>query len=229
MLPPQTTARAKATVAPTATAAASETSAPAPRLTRKGEATRERIVAAAALEMFERGVARTSLDEVKAAAGVSSSQLYHYFADKRALTLAVIEHQTQAILAGQEPLLSNLDSIEALRAWRDLLIEIQHTLHCRGGCPIGSIGAELAETDPQARAEVADGFQRWERSIRDGLRAMHARGELAGDPDELALATLAALQGGLLLTQIRRDPSPLEAALDAMIDHIESLSSHERE
>ena len=112
------TASAKATAI---AAAASGTSAPAQRLTRKGQATRDRIVAAAALEMFERGVARTSLDEVKAAAGVSSSQLYHYFADKRALTLAVIEHQTQAILAGQEPLLSNLDSIEALRAWRDLL------------------------------------------------------------------------------------------------------------
>lgn len=215
----QATASAKATTT-------SEVSAPAARLTRKGQATRERIVAAAAQGMFERGVARTSLDEVKASAGVSSSQLYHYFTDKHELTLAVIEHQTQAILAGQEPLLSNLDSIEALRAWRDMLIEIQQTLHCQGGCPIGSIGAELAETDPQARAEVAGGFQRWEQGIRDGLRAMHARGELAGDPDELALATLAALQGGLLLTQIRREPSPLEAALDAMIDHIESLTSH---
>lgn len=206
------------------TATTSEDAAPVMRLTRKGQATRERIVAAAAQSMFERGVARTSLHEVKAAAGVSSSQLYHYFADKQALTLAVIEHQTQAILAGQEPLLSKLDSIESLRAWRDLLVAIQRSLHFEGGCPIGSIGAELAETDAQARAEVADGFDRWERSIREGLRAMHARGELRGDPDELALATLAALQGGLLLTQIRREPSPLEAALDAIIDHIASLT-----
>ncbi|HEX4482360.1 MAG TPA: TetR family transcriptional regulator [Solirubrobacteraceae bacterium] len=195
------------------------------RLTRKGEATRARIVAAAAREMFERGVARTSLDEVKAAAGVSSSQLYHYFADKRALVLAVIEHQTQAILDGQQPLLSHLDSLDALRAWRDLLVGIQRQLHCQGGCPIGSIGAELAETDELARAEVADGFSRWETPIRDGLRAMQARGELHGDPDELALATLAALQGGLLLTQIRRETKPLEAALDAMIDHIASLTT----
>jgi TetR/AcrR family transcriptional regulator, transcriptional repressor for nem operon len=48
---------------------------------------------------------------VKAAAAVSSSQLYHYFADKHDLTLAVIAHQTDAILSGQEPLLSHLDSI----------------------------------------------------------------------------------------------------------------------
>jgi TetR/AcrR family transcriptional regulator, transcriptional repressor for nem operon len=196
-----------------------------PRLTAKGQATRDRIVAAAAAEMFQRGVARTSLDDVKAAADVSSSQLYHYFADKRALVLAVIAHQTDAILAGQQPLLSQLDSIDALRAWRDLLVEIQQELNCQGGCPIATIGAELAETDPQARARVADGLARWEAGIRDGLRAMHARGELHGDPDHLALATLAALQGGLLLTQIRRDSTPLAIALDTTIDHIASLTT----
>jgi len=45
---------------------------------------------------------------------------------------------------------------------------------------------------------------------------MQARGELGrGDPEELALATLAALQGGLLLTQMQRSIRPLETALDA--------------
>jgi TetR/AcrR family transcriptional regulator, transcriptional repressor for nem operon len=194
-----------------------------PRLTRKGQATRERIVAAAAEHIFERGVARTSLDEVKAAAGVSSSQLYHYFADKHALVLAVIEHQTDAVLAGQEPLLSNLDSIAALRAWRDLLVATRQNLNCEGGCPIGSIGAELADVDAEARASVADGFRRWGDGISYGLHAMHDRGELSADPDDLALAMLAAVQGGLLLSQMRRDTAPLEIAVDTMIDHIESL------
>ena len=47
---------------------------------------------------------------------------------------------------------------------------------------------------------------------------MHARGQLGTvDPDELALATLAALQGGLLLTQIQRSTKPLQTALDAML------------
>jgi len=53
---------------------------------------------------------------------------------------------------------------------------------------------------------------------------MHARGELAADPDALALALLAALQGGLLLTKIKRDTAPLEAALDAMLELIARLN-----
>jgi len=194
-------------------------------LTPKGRATRERIVDAAAGLMFEHGVAGTSLDDVKAAAGVSSSQLYHYFKDKRALAIAVIQHQTEAILAGQQPHLAHLDSIAAFRAWRDVLIGIRRDLRCRGGCPIGSLASELAESDARARAELSSGFDQWESAIRDGLRAMKARGELTAEarPDDLATAVLAAVQGGILLTQVHRDPKPMEIALDTMIDHIESM------
>lgn len=192
--------------------------------TRKGQATRERIIAAAAQEISGSGVARTSLDEVKAAAGVSSSQLYHYFADKHALVLAVIDHQTEMVLGAQEPLLSHLDSIPGLRAWADMLVAMQQQRECRGGCPIGSIGTELAETDPQARAGAAQGLRRWEHAIRDGLQRMHARGDLAADPNRLALSLFAALQGGFLLSQIHRDPTPMSVSLHTAIDHIESLT-----
>ena len=204
-----------------------DATADAPRLTRKGRATRDRIVAAAADLVFVRGVAGTSTDDVRAAAGVSSSQLYHYFADKRALVRAVIAHQTERILDAQQPLLGRLDSIEALRAWRDLLVELQRQRSCEGGCPIGSLGSELSELDPDARTDLAAGFGRWETAIREGLHAMKDRGDLqeGADPDQLALATLAALQGGLLLTKVRRDTAALEAGLDSMIAHIASLTT----
>jgi len=194
------------------------------RLTAKGEQTRRRIVAAAADLMYQRGITEATLEEVRAAAGVSGSQIYHYFADKQALLLAVIEYQTEAVLEIQQPHLGRLDTVARLRRWRNALVDYQRRLQCRGGCPIGSLGSEVAENNPEARLAVASGFQRWEGAIRDGLRAMHGRGELDGDPDELALALLAALQGGLLLTQLQRRVAPLEAALDAMIDHIASLT-----
>ena len=56
---------------------------------------------------------------------------------------------------------------------------------------------------------------------------MHARGEFTPgtDPDDLALATLAALQGGLLLTQLQRDTRPLEVTLDAMLDRVQTLTT----
>jgi len=196
---------------------------PGPRqakLTRKGEQTRLRIVEAAAQLMSESGVTGTTMEDVKSAAGASSSQLYHYFRDKQALVLAVIAYQDEKVVGGQQEMLIRLDSIEGLRSWRDFVIQHQRELQCRGGCPIGSLGSELAETDPQARAALSTAFLRWQAGIRGGLQAMHERGELTVSPDDLALTILAALQGGLLLTQIHRDVHPLEVTLDAMIGHV---------
>jgi TetR/AcrR family transcriptional repressor of nem operon len=201
------------------------TASPSPRpLTRKGQQTRQRIVNAAADLIFEQGVAHTTIEDVRAAADVSSSQLYHYFDDKPALVRAVIEHQADTIVEGQKTF--DLSTLDGLRAWRDWVIEHQRQLNCGGGCPIGSLGSELAETDPEARAQVADGFKRWEAAIRSGFREMHAHRRLPPetDPDTLALALLAALQGGLLLTQIQRDTTPLQAALDAMLELVARLS-----
>ena len=196
------------------------------RLTRRGRVTRQRIVAAAAELMFEHGVAETTLEDIRAAAGVSGSQVYHYFEDKQALVRAVIDYQTDAVLDTQGAHLDHLDTMPGLRAWRDLLVDHQRELECRGGCPIGALGAEVAETDAAARLAVARGLHRWEARIRAGLGTMHARGDLPAevDPDDLALATLAALQGGLLLTQIQRQTRPLEVALDAMLDRIQALT-----
>jgi TetR/AcrR family transcriptional repressor of nem operon len=176
--------------------------------------------------MFERGVAGTSVEDVQAAAGVSASQLYHYFGDKQNLIRAVIAYRNQAVLTDQEPFLSRLNSMEALRAWRDLLVAAQRQVECKGGCPLGSLTGELAEACPDCRHDLAEGFARWETSIRDGLRAMHEQGDLrrGADPDRLAIALVAAVQGGLTLTQVRRSTEPLEAVLDTMLDHIASLA-----
>ncbi|MGO9891512.1 MAG: TetR/AcrR family transcriptional regulator, partial [Solirubrobacteraceae bacterium] len=81
-----------------------------PRLTRKGAATRARIVDAAAEVIFQQGVARTTVEEVRDGAQVSSSQLYHYFDDKPALVRAVIERQADMMIGTQERFdLSSLD------------------------------------------------------------------------------------------------------------------------
>jgi TetR/AcrR family transcriptional repressor of nem operon len=195
------------------------------KLTPKGRATRERIVAAAAELMSQRGVARTTIEDIQEAAAVSTSQMYHYFADKGDLVAAVIDFQTDRVLAVQHMGLDRLECLEDLRRWRDIMVDMLRRLGCVGGCPIGSLGSDLAETDPLARAQIARSFVQWETMIRDGLTAIAARGELPDgtEVDHLALAMLAAIQGGLLLSQVRRDTAPLEAAVDTMIEHLRAL------
>ena len=56
----------------------------------------------------------------------------------------------------------------------------------------------------------------------DGAVLNHARFRKA-NPDRLATALLAAVEGGIMLAQVRRDPAPLETALDEVLDRIEDL------
>ncbi len=91
---------------------------------------------------------------------------------------------------------------------------------------MGSLASEVADADERARAAVVQGFAQWGEAIRCGLSAMRERGELRidADPQRLALGLLAAVQGGLLLTQAMRDPAPLEAVLDAAIDSVRAFA-----
>ena len=109
-------------------------------LTRRGRETRQRIFAAAAELMFENGVAETTLEDIRAAAGVSGSQVYHYFEDKQALVRAVIDYQTDAVLDVQGTHLDRLDTMPGLRAWRDFLVDHQRRLGAGAAAPSGPWG-----------------------------------------------------------------------------------------
>ena len=190
-------------------------------LTARGAATRARIVEAAADLIYAQGVERTSLDDVMAASGVSKSQLYHYFTDKDALVLEVIARQTERVLAAQEPHLAAMDSLPALKAWRNALVRLNKATQGRG-CPLGSLASELANDSEPARKRIADSFSVWRERIETGLARMRERGELvaSANPRDLALALLSALEGGLLLTKTTRSNRPLEISLDMAIDHV---------
>jgi TetR/AcrR family transcriptional regulator, transcriptional repressor for nem operon len=188
-------------------------------VTEQGRRTRQRIVDAAACVVAEKGVLGASLDEVGARAATSRSQLYHYFDDKTDLLRAVAEATNDTVLDGQRSLFAGLDTWAGLQRWTDALVELQEQHGGRGGCPIANLLGQLGERDDELRAVLASGFERWEDHIRAGLTAMVSSGELRPETDVgwLAASTLASLQGGLVLTQARRDPRLLRQALDGAL------------
>lgn len=194
--------------------------------TSKGRATRERIIDAAADLIYERGVAGVTLDDVREATDTSKSQLYHYFADKNDLVHAVIDRQSERVLAFHKPQLDSLSNWDDIRRWRNTIVAVQAERECRSGCPLGSLANELAELDDTARNQLSEAFAAWEQLLAEGLAAMLETGALRpdADPASLALSTIASLQGGLLLAEIERNTHPLEIALDAAIAHLNSFA-----
>jgi len=196
------------------------TNATASPKTARGAATRARIVDAATDLVRAHGAANTTIDAVIEASKVSKSQIYHYFADKDDLVLAVIQRQAECVLGTHEELLRKLNSLAGLRRWRDAVVELTRQTNCAGGCPLGSLASELSET-PRTRAALAQSFTRWASYFEAAFERIQIRAgkRPGGDLKELSEAMLASLQGGLLLAQTKRSTRPLELALDMAIDH----------
>jgi TetR/AcrR family transcriptional regulator, transcriptional repressor for nem operon len=190
--------------------------------TERGRATRERIVRAAAQLVADQGAAATSIDDVIAVTSASKSQLYHYFGDKHGLIEAVVDYQSATVLGFQARTLAAVDSWEALDRWADAMVETFGRQGARGGCPIGTLAAALADTDEALRELLDDAFRTWRHAISGALVRLRDHQLLAEDADieQLTTTMLAAIQGGLLLGKTTRDSGPLRTALDGAIAHL---------
>jgi AcrR family transcriptional regulator len=187
--------------------------------TARGRATRERILRSATDLISERGIAGTSLDDVRAQAQVSKSQLYLYFPDREALLREVAVSTCDTVIDTQADILAEFDSLAGIERYLTALVELQVQLDRPSGCPIASLAGQLAGQDEESRQILATGLDRWEAGLRTGLESIAARGELkpAADPALLATQTLAILQGGLLLSQVRRDATQMRVAADTVL------------
>lgn len=199
-----------------------------PRFTRKGQATRNRIIKAAAKLMFERGVANTSIEDVRRTAAVSGSQISHYFRDKRDLTREVVAARRDDVIKFHtQPRLAALDSIVALQAWADACIDDIDRVYRVGGCVYGSLAGELIEADDEVRDDLAYGYDRWLELFRTGLTTMRRRGELRpdADPRHLAASLVSAHQGGAMITHATGDAEALRVAVTAAVDYVRSFTT----
>ena len=182
---------------------------------------RARIVDAAAALMYERGVRGATVDEILAVAGAGKGQFYHYFGSKEDLVGEVLEHQLARILGDLD--VAEAGTWDGLHSWLYGLLE-SHRLRGMGGCPLGALASEAIAESEALRVVVAGAFGRWQDRLAVVLRSLKDDGELASavDPDALAAATLAAVQGAYLLSAARRDADAMRHGIDAAWAHLRS-------
>jgi AcrR family transcriptional regulator len=188
------------------------------KLTPKGLQTKQRIIEAAARLVEVRGPVKISLDDVREEAGVSSSQIYHYFSDKQSLVLAVIDQHERDVLGDRGSMLGDFESVAGVKAWAELLIDQQRQSRYRG-CPIATVGTDPAPADPRVTQRIAASLRQIQRHMRAGYHSMQADNQISAavDPEALASMTLTSVIGGLVLTQLNRDTAPLRDAFTALL------------
>ncbi len=193
--------------------------------TRRGRESRGRIVQCAAELIAERGVERMGLDQVIAAASVSKSQLYHYFADRDALIEAAVSHRCTEVQAALTHMFGGLDSLAELEQRLERFVAIYE--ESLAGCPVGRIAGEVAGRHEGVQRQIGKAFADWEGLFADLFRRMRQRNEMRPETDPAALATalLAALEGGQLISQTRKDATSLRVAIAAALGYIRTFAT----
>jgi AcrR family transcriptional regulator len=189
--------------------------------TGRGRASRERIVERAAELFAEQGIAATSVDEVLAAANAGKGQFYHYFRSRDELAAAAVGHRCAQVVTELTQALGGVSSLAGLERALEAFITRFEQMGMPG-CPIGTLAAEVAGRNENARLQAAAGFDAWERLLADALERMRQRGELRPDAEPTTVATglLASIEGGMVLSQTRKDIASLRTAVEAGLGQV---------
>jgi TetR/AcrR family transcriptional regulator, transcriptional repressor for nem operon len=174
---------------------------------------RSQILDAAAVLMGRQGFSATSIDDVIRESRLSGkSHFYHYFRSKEELGYEVLDRQFErfaerglAIL--REPM---IDPLDRLHLFIDSLVAAHAERGCQGGSPFGALASEMADAHEGFRVRIAQVFVRWASQIQSLL--WEARPRLMDDVDAQRLARfiIAALEGGLMMSRVKRDIVILE-------------------
>ena len=187
--------------------------------------TRDRLVSSARELFREKGYNSTSIADILRSAGANSGSLYHFFATKQELLLAVLEEYE----AGIGPMLLEpawagvddpIERIFALLArYRRALVETD----CFYGCPIGSLALELHEPDPAVRERLAGNFSAWRAAVEACLRQAGPRLPAGLDRAELAAFVLGVMEGAVMQARTYRDPAPYDACVAQLRGYFDRL------
>ena len=198
---------------------------------RDPEATRRRILTAAHDEFYHHGYRAGSLNGIVSAAGVTKGALFHHFAGKQALALALIDDVLTPQIHQRwiEPLADTgtpLDQLSAILSEELDRIESEGadgTL--RHGCAVANLAADSSAVDEPVRLRLDALYQQWRNAVSDALE----RGRKAGTvhpnvvPADEAAFLIAALAGISTTGKVARDLTLFRAAFRAATAYLETL------
>jgi TetR/AcrR family transcriptional regulator, transcriptional repressor for nem operon len=176
----------------------------------KGEETRKRIVARTADLLNTQGYLGTPVSEIMRVAGLQKGGIYRHFDSRAELAREAFEfafaRMRDRLLAAIEGKQTATDKLLALL---DVARNAGHDEAYRGGCPIMNLAVESDDADPALRKLAREAMARF--LVAEGIE----RGEFtAGEARPRAIALLASLEGAILLTNLYKDRTYMEAVTD---------------
>jgi len=191
---------------------------------RKGEMTRQRIIAAAAPIFNQRGFAGCSMQDVMEVTGLEKGGLYRHFASKEDLAAEAFKFALSEAVKTRTRDLGHIEgSVEKLRYIVRRFVEAPSPM--RGGCPLMNTAIDADDGNSVLRELVYNGIKDWKARLAKIVEGGIKRGEIlkAVEPRRVANSIVATLEGSLMISRIEGSRKPLEDAqvtLDQMLTGI---------
>jgi TetR/AcrR family transcriptional repressor of nem operon len=165
--------------------------------------------------------------------GIQKGGLYNHFKDKEELALQAFDHCCHIITQYIEnALASKSTSKERLLAFIEAYCDLTTNTTLPGGCPLINVTVETSDgqsikLQQRAQAAMQDLLKLVMDMISNGMRNNEIRPE--ADPYKAATLIISAIEGGLLMSKLFKDPSHIFSVKNYLIAYVEndlSAGSH---
>jgi TetR/AcrR family transcriptional repressor of lmrAB and yxaGH operons len=178
---------------------------------------RARAVATTARLLQERGYAATGVAQILAVSGAPKGSFYFYFpngkdqivAEALRLSGAQVERTLRRLAT------ETTSPAELIAAFVDREVSQLVDSGYRLGCPIATVALELSSESEAIHTACQEIFASWIAALAGSFVA-----QLGDRSNDFAEHVIVALEGGLLLSRVQRNPAPLRRVRDDLIAEI---------
>ncbi|TPV94234.1 MAG: TetR/AcrR family transcriptional regulator [Myxococcales bacterium FL481] len=198
---------------------------------RRGEATRERILAVAEAIVLQQGYSATSIDAVIANAGITKSGFFYHFKSKNQLAKGLLERYVRQDDAVFSRLFARADSLsedplQRFLIFLKLLEETMANLESNHpGCIVAAYCYECEQIEPEVLAIMKESVLSWRRMFTARLDEIAA---LYPPRYEVVLADVAdmatsGIEGGIILSKVIDDKNLLPRQIAQYRNYVRAL------
>jgi len=191
--------------------------------------TRHTLLEAAFAEIHRNGFQAASLTQILADTGLTKGALYHHFADKKALGLAVIEETIRPRLAAMmfEPLAETRQPLAAMQTLLKAKASESDPWVVTLGCPLNNLIQEMSPVDESFRLHLNHLFQDWVAVMKTALARGKKSGEVKQEVNaaDTAFFIVSALEGCIGMSKNTQSVAAYRGCLAQLSRYLETLKN----
>jgi TetR/AcrR family transcriptional regulator, transcriptional repressor for nem operon len=196
---------------------------------RKGEQTREMILARVAPVFNQQGYFGSSLSDIMRETGLEKGGIYNHFRSKDELALAAFDYSVGLVWQQiEQELVGKTSAVDRLLAmihgYRQML---EDPTILPGGCPLLNTAIESDDAHPALRERARQTMTRWRKWIQKTITRGITSGEIRPEADADAVATIIiiTLEGAIMMSRLYDNTTHMQRAVEHLAFYLKTIQA----